>query len=300
MESHKILKVNFSHFPTDGNTAQIPGKLFLLDNFDTPVKYEQSELMTYPVQLTMACLIFVKCGEVRIKLDMKEVTATTGMVISIIPGTFFQSIYRSDDAECAVIAAHRDIFTLGDIRLGVEFAKLSKQFPVRKLSYHGMEEIISIYRALKHKLFQEDYQFKEEVAKSYLNIMKCNAYDGYLKLKDSIKEDIPKPSSRKEEIFMQFINEVHMHFIEERNITFYADKLCVTPKYLSTVIHEVSNKYATDWITELVIIEAKSKLKDRTKTIKDVCNELNFSNQSFFAKYFKQHTGYTPKEFKNL
>ncbi|MBQ2297918.1 MAG: AraC family transcriptional regulator, partial [Bacteroidaceae bacterium] len=87
---------------------------------------------------------------------------------------------------------------------------------------------------------------------------------------------------------------------QNRSITFYADKLCISPKYLSSVVHSVSGKYATDWINQCVILEAKNMLKKEGASIKDVSNYLNFANQSFFAKYFKQHTGYTPKEYKAL
>ena len=81
---------------------------------------------------------------------------------------------------------------------------------------------------------------------------------------------------------------------------FVADKLCVSPKYLSSIVHQVSGKYATDWINQYVILEAKSMLRMESVAIKDVSNRLNFANQSFFAKFFKQHTGYTPKEYKAL
>ena len=89
-------------------------------------------------------------------------------------------------------------------------------------------------------------------------------------------------------------------YIKHRNIAFYADQLCVSPKYLSSVVHAVSGKYATDWINQYVILEAKAMLKSDRISIKDVSNKLHFANQSFFAKFFKQHTGYTPKEYKEL
>jgi YesN/AraC family two-component response regulator len=105
---------------------------------------------------------------------------------------------------------------------------------------------------------------------------------------------------RKDELFMQFVESVKEHYIKHRNIVFYADLLCVSPKYLSSVVHLVSGKYATDWINQYVVLEAKTLLRSDGVSIKDVSNRLHFANQSFFAKYFKQHTGYTPKEYKAL
>ena len=87
--------------------------------------------------------------------------------------------------------------------------------------------------------------------------------------------------------------------MRERNVKYYADILCISPKYLSTVIHRVSGKYATEWIDNYVILESKALLRGCGMSVKEVCHKLNFPNQSFFAKYFKHHTGLTPREYKN-
>ena len=72
----------------------------------------------------------------------------------------------------------------------------------------------------------------------------------------------------------------------------------MNPKYLSTVIKEISGKSAFEWINNYVILEAKSMLKSTGKTIQQISDELNFANQSFFGKYFKQHVGIPPSEYR--
>lgn len=300
MEQHKILKINFSHFPEDDNSAQIPGKLFLIDNFNGPLTYtEREEIMKLPVQITMALFLFCRQGQIRLKVNLQDYEMHHGDNCAILPGSMFQLQSVSEDVECCVMAINPDFIDFStDIKMGIEFARLAKNNPIHHLDYQSMQEAMSIYNSLKHKLYQKDYQFKEDVARNYLNIMRCNAFNNFSK--EVIVNNIPVASSRKEELFMKFISKVQQYYKEERNVIFYADKLCVTPKYLSSVIHEVSGKYATDWITDYVILEAKGMLRVENRSVKDVCNSLNFANQSFFAKYFKQHTGYTPKEYKNL
>ena len=85
---------------------------------------------------------------------------------------------------------------------------------------------------------------------------------------------------------------------QERNVRFYARRLNITPKYLSTVSKDVSGKTAARWIDEAVILEAKSLLRYSGMSIQEIAYHLNFSTQSFFGKYFKQHTGYSPSRFK--
>ena len=80
---------------------------------------------------------------------------------------------------------------------------------------------------------------------------------------------------------------------------FYADKLCLTPKYLSSVIHEVSGKFAGEWIDDHVVTLAKSLLTSSMKTIQEISYDLNFTTPSSFTKYFKRITGDTPREYRN-
>ena len=78
----------------------------------------------------------------------------------------------------------------------------------------------------------------------------------------------------------------------------YADKMFLTPKHLSTMVKEVSGKTAGEWIDSLVILEAKAMLKSSEQSIQEIADELHFANQSFFGKYFKHHTGFSPKEYR--
>ena len=79
---------------------------------------------------------------------------------------------------------------------------------------------------------------------------------------------------------------------------FYADKMCLTPKYLSKVIKEKSSKSASEWIDNYVTLEARALLKSTNMTIRQISDELNFPSQSFFGKYFKRHQGMSPKEYR--
>ena len=83
-----------------------------------------------------------------------------------------------------------------------------------------------------------------------------------------------------------------------RRLNFYADKLCLTPKYMSTIIRQTSGKTAGNWIDDYVLLEAKALLKSTNMTIQQISDELNFPSQSFFGKYFKRLTGVSPKEYK--
>ncbi|MDE6022129.1 MAG: helix-turn-helix domain-containing protein, partial [Muribaculaceae bacterium] len=107
-------------------------------------------------------------------------------------------------------------------------------------------------------------------------------------------DGVEKPHSRKEEILSKFILEVLQNFRTERSVAFYADKLCVTPKHLSAVAKDITSHTASELIDHYVIMEAKIMLAESSLTIQEISNKLNFANQSFFGKYFKHLTGYSP------
>lgn len=107
-----------------------------------------------------------------------------------------------------------------------------------------------------------------------------------------------KPRTRKEEILAKFIIEVLQHFRKERSVAFYADRLCMTPKHLSSVVKEITQRTASELIDHYVIMEAKIMLKETDLTIQEIATKLNFANQSFFGKYFKHLTGFSPTNYR--
>jgi AraC-like DNA-binding protein len=97
----------------------------------------------------------------------------------------------------------------------------------------------------------------------------------------------------------EFVRLVRKFFRQERTVKFYADKLCISPKYLSLVIKESTGRSAAEIIDEYVVLEAKNMLRFSSKNVQQVAYDLNFPNQSSFGKYFKHQTGMSPSEFQN-
>ena len=92
-----------------------------------------------------------------------------------------------------------------------------------------------------------------------------------------------------------FITQYHS---EQRNMAFYADKLFLTPKYLSKLVKEASGRSGPQWIDAYVILEAKNLLRYSDDSIKEIVYKLNFQSASVFNKFFKLHTGMSPSEYR--
>lgn len=295
-----ITKVDLSHFPTDERFAQIPGKIVLTDNIDDEwPDYEEQQHPNFPVQMTMTACIICLSGEMNMDIDLKNYTLRDGYTAILLPGTFFQLKEVKPGTKCVFFAISPDFIKfISDVKTSIEYGGKVREHPVAQPDAKELEENIALYKALKRKLKDKDYRYKEEVASAYMRIIQCNISQNFVT--PNGKQPETHMLNRKEELFMRFVAVVKEHYTQHRNITFYADKLCVSPKYLSSVVHAASGKYATEWINQHVVLEAKTMLRSPGLSIKDVSNQLNFANQSFFAKFFKQHTGYTPKEYKAL
>lgn len=158
-------------------------------------------------------------------------------------------------------------------------------------------ELVTIYRLMKKKIRQPEFEYKNEVIKSYMQIFGldlCNLVSSYIEKHESMVD------SRKKQLFYKFMDLVHQYYCSERSVIFYADKMCLSPKYLSQTIFQYSGRHASEWIRDFVILEAKVLLRTKEYTVQQVSDKLNFPNQSFFGVYFKKSVGCSPKAYLEM
>lgn len=105
-------------------------------------------------------------------------------------------------------------------------------------------------------------------------------------------------TTRRNDYVREFLRLVHLHYVRERSVSFYASKLFISPKYLSLLVKESTGRSAAKWIDEFVVMEAKNMLRFSGKNIQQVAYALNFPTQSSFGKYFKHITGMSPTEYQ--
>jgi len=86
---------------------------------------------------------------------------------------------------------------------------------------------------------------------------------------------------------------------ERRDLEFYAERLGLTPKYLSAAVKADTGRTAPEWIAEYVLMEARYYLKHTSLSVKEIAWELHFNNQMDFYRYFQRHAGHAPSEYRN-
>jgi YesN/AraC family two-component response regulator len=115
--------------------------------------------------------------------------------------------------------------------------------------------------------------------------------------KDGKYKDISS-MTRQDEITVKFFFLLMKHHRQERSITFYADKMCLTSKYLSMIVKDVTKQSIQKWISIVLINDIMTVIKTSSLKINQISDVFNFPNPSFFGQFFKKNTGITPYKFK--
>ena len=139
-------------------------------------------------------------------------------------------------------------------------------------------------------------RFRNQIAKNHLQSFMLDIYDKCYRYFD--RQEI-EGGSRQDEIFKNFIALVHENCISQREVTFYASKLCISTKYLTGICKSVTGEAAKKIIDDFAILEIKVLLQSTGLTIQEIADRLGFPDQSYLGRYFKRHEGMSPKEYQS-
>lgn len=284
--------------PDTEHTLTYGDKLVLMDNIGVcPEMNSVSDFVStsYPFKLTFALAMFCRRGFMRVRLNLKEYTLAENDVLVVLPGSIGECLEISADMELVLIGLS-DYWPMREQQtsLTMDFLKFFTSTALMHISQADMEESMHLYYLMRAKLEQSDYVYRLEAVTGYLQVLFYNSYQW---ISEYNRRHSQQVENRQQQLFDAFLKLVQAHYTEHRSMTYYAGELCLTPKYLSQVILEVSGRYATDWIRDYVILDAKALLKSGKYTVQQVGDLLNFSNASFFGKYFKAAVGCTPRKY---
>ena len=296
---HNIFLLDISHLTEMDMVSFIKGEIVLSDNMEIPFSepLEQLPQNDFPVQAGMSMVLFCLQGELHVRISMKEYTMRPDMFCVIITGMIFEVLSISNDFRGFMIATRTNFMPVTEKTTQVmSFYKCLQSRHCFVLEEKEVMAFVGVYHSIKATLQELDHPYRIPMLQSYVQILYYRMLPIVLKEEESRSK---YSHTRQEEIFQRFIGEVEKHYRKERSVKFYADLLCISPKYLSTVIYKISQQLAGEWIDAYVILEAKTLLKSGRLTIQQISEQLNFSNQSFFGKFFKRCAGMSPKEYIN-
>ena len=249
-----------------------------------------------PIKFDMALFGLCLDGNLQMLIDSNTVNLHRNSYVVVLPRQVIevQSPYTLQKGIFVCMNRKKYTEVILQLREMLPFILYIKSHPCAELSEKDVAWIKEYHSHIFDEMRDNDNIFKAETCRSLLTAMLykvCNIYG---------RDIFPKSEvhTRQDDIFIKYMNLVSNNFREHREVSWYAEQLCITPKYLTTVVKHVSGKSANEWIWNSVIGEAKLELRSTHKPIQQIAEDLHFSSQSFFGKYFRQYTGMSPQAFR--
>ena len=256
----------------------------------------------YPTRIDAKVFFICTKGSAKFSCNLKEYTLNEGTLLFIPPRCLVNRSETSDEHEGYVVFFDTDF--LGECNFNLkQFTSLMMQISENVCITLKDTELQRLMRATSTLealiLEQITSSFRDDIIRSMIETLMYQFCEVFSVRIDNKTTQGEEKLSRQENYFRRFIKELSEHYTERQNVTYYAEKLCISSRYLTTIVRKVSGLSVTDWMNKYLLMEAKYLLKYSDMSIQEIAYRLSFPDQSFFGKYFKQHTGVAPSTYRN-
>lgn len=243
-----------------------------------------------PYRIKEGRIMRILRGKAKFCINLMEHTLNDNDIAIAPPGSLVQILEMTPDYDAQMIAVDNDFLPT-----------IHRESLTDSYQQHGIVTQLTKSEWLQagdyFKLIWETVQekpFRREIVQHLITALLY--YIMYINKRN--QDSFILQPSHQERLFQRFVSLVNEYSKSERTVSFYADKLYLTPRYLSTLMRQISQRTVTEWINQSVILEAKVLLKHSDLLVYQISDELHFPNPSFFSKFFKRMTGMTPQEYQ--
>lgn len=248
---------------------------------------------------------FVLCtaGEADIVINEQNFRLTRGSIFIVTPLVQVYDLVCSDDFQSISFVNELKVFyPIFKLISETGIPLKVRESPCWQLTEADIQYIVNQDERIRQKLnrLNEDILSDEHTLLSHqINLIRHetmlevvgNHIKGYPAQVDGI--------NKKDVITYRFILALHENYSRERSVSWYASEANLSPGHFTTLIKAATGRTPSEWIATVTTTYAKLLLEKRDMNIKQIAAELNFPEQFTFRKYFKQHTGASPKEYRN-
>ena len=218
-------------------------------------------------------------------------------LIIYTPGAAVSVLSISDDYRGICLVADKDFAfespTMRDAIRAAYLPVVELSEPRLTLAEEDYLHLMELMGIIRRYLLSADHPFRSECLRTTygLFLLELNA------IQERTIRDRRFPK-RIEELFFDFLRLVPIHFAEHHDVAFYASQLCITPRYLSQIVREVSGRTVVDYINQMLLMEATFLLQQTSLPIVQIADRLHFSETASFTRFFTRMKGMTPREFR--
>lgn len=257
----------------------------------------EKEPLIIDVYIVMVCLQ----GTMLITINNNPLKLTRNQILIVQPNSVvtnynFSKTFVSRTLVFSQATITNDIFLSRKVWDNISYLQMH---PVLSLSADGVRLFKNYYKIATNNLSTADNVYKQEIINNWL---RCVIYELLMFTDRLLREEMVSLDDRKQksndDLYRRFRELLAFSRGRIRKVEQFASQLFVTPDQLTAAIKDVSGRTSLEWITESTVKSIKYELIYTQKTIKEICKELNFPSLSFFGRYFKQHTGFSPRDFR--
>ena len=290
MDENKITELDLNDVPeVYHNLKYNDGEIFFADNITSiPGLMEK-------FKVNFIAYLMVVDGSLSLELNSLPYQLKKNCSLIVDRKTVINNVQHSDDFRCLICAMSTD--------MGFSFINKSLMqsvmhiltHPVIEMGQNEMDLMVKYYELLVFKMDHPDMNFGHETMR---NIIRCFAYDLLSNINKHLNRDNDDMLRQGDRIFRRFMLQLADNTNVNRSVNSYADELCVSPKYLTSVCRKHSEYTASELISSAVMSRIKQLLLYSDMSIKEIATEMGFDNLSFFGKYVKKHLGLSPNNYR--
>ena len=290
MVKNKIIETSLEEAMTWGHAQVLEEGLVLTESI------ANDQASQKPQRVNFILMALCTKGEARYAIDTRQQSVKPGDLLFVSERHIVDNYELSPDFECQGIILSTKFYHsfVQNVKNVSSLLLFSMNYPVVTLTPREMQTYSDYYQGIRKKMADTTHPFRTPLVQALLLAMFYDMSGVIWR----VEQQETKTRSRADAIFANFIRMLENNFRQERRVGWYAQQLGISAKYLSEMVKQASKRTPNDWIEQYVVLELRVLLKNSTKNIKDITEELSFPNQSFLGKYFKEHVGMSPSEFR--
>lgn len=242
-------------------------------------------------------ILFCRRGSATVTVDQLRDRVTRDTLLLLLPGSILHMNERTDDFRVRFCAFSLELFSEAAYRLDPSFFHILHEHAIIRLPDRIIEGVRNWFQMASYTYRDRGNIFRNTIIRNRLQNILLEAFDKTQRFAPDVHSQTG--TTRQADLFQRFVVLVHEHCTEQREVAFYADRLCISTRYLSTIIRSVAHSTAKEFIDRSVVLEIKMLLGSTELSVQEIAYRLHFPDQSYLGRFFKKHTGVSPTEFRN-
>lgn len=252
--------------------------------------------LRFPLKIDKVIQIVILSGRMSCLVDLKAYSLQAPAMAILLPGQVLESLEYDEEFKTFTMIMSKEFTDSFNLPVSLQERLFIQTNHFHSISQEVLDVYVSCFNQIKNVIKQKDNPYRREIIKC---LFSAHYYGlGYYIHSSNSENKQTVRMTYQQELCERFITLVSENYKEKREIGYYADKLCVSNKYLSSLLKQETGLTALQWIEKYVVLYAKNCLSFTSMTVQQISDELFFPSQSVFGKYFKRVEGISPKQYR--